>query len=296
MVLTSNHVATLASRTPRAGEPMAIAIKGERIVGLAKPADAGQWIGPKTRQIDFGDQAILPGFIDAHGHVSFSALATNLANVASPPVGPVTDIKELQATLKTFIANQQIAPGDWVVGMGYDDSLIAERRHPDRDDLDQVSNTHPILLVHVSGHLVAGNSRALARGGINAETPDPTGGIIRRRPNSREPNGVLEETATYALRKYMTAPNVDPVGSLQNALLNYASYGITTVQDGAAGPDVMALLEHSAATDGLPLDVIAYPIGQADPQSVVDRYTWGVYQQAPQSCRHQTHPGWVAAR
>lgn len=278
LVLISNHVATLSSRAPQTGEPMAIAIKGERIIGLAKPAEAEQWIGPSTQQVNFGNQAILPGFIDAHGHVSFSALATNLANVASPPVGPVTDINKLQTTLKTFIADQQIAPGDWVVGMGYDDSLIAEQRHPNRDDLDQVSDTHPILLVHVSGHLVAGNSRALARGGITADTRDPAGGIIRRRSNSNEPNGVLEETATYALRKYMTTPNVDPVGSLQKALRNYASYGITTVQDGAAGPDVMALLEQTAATGALPLDVIAYPVGQADPQSIIDQYTWGTYQ------------------
>lgn len=278
LVLISNHVVTLSSRAPQAGEPMAIAIKGERIIGLAEPAEAEQWIGPSTQQVNLGNQAILPGFIDAHGHVSFSALATNLANVASPPVGPVTDIKKLQATLKTFIADQQIAPGHWVVGMGYDDSLIAEQRHPNRDDLDQVSDTHPILLVHVSGHLVAGNSRALARGGITAATRDPAGGIIRRRANSNEPNGVLEETATYALRKYMTTPNVDPVGSLLKALRNYASYGITTVQDGAAGPDVMALLEQTAATGALSLDVIAYPVGQADPQSIIDQYTWGTYQ------------------
>ena len=127
-VLISDHVVTMASSAPRPGEPMAIAIRGERIVGLSTPAEAGQWVGPETRQIDLGDQAILPGFIDAHDHVSFSALATNLANVASPPVGPVTSIKDLQTTLGNFISSQDIPAGQWVVGMGYDDSLIAEQR------------------------------------------------------------------------------------------------------------------------------------------------------------------------
>ncbi|XOV83230.1 MAG: amidohydrolase [bacterium] len=276
-VLVSNHVVTMASRAPKAGAPMAIAITGERIIGLAPPAEAGRWTGPDTQTIIFEDQAILPGFIDAHGHVSFSALATNLANVASPPVGPVTDMQDLQQTLKAFISSRDIADGEWVVGMGYDDSLIAEQRHPNRDDLDQVSTRHPVLLIHVSGHLVAGNSRALARGGISAETPDPAGGVIRRRPNSLEPDGVLEETATYALRKYMTAPDTDPIDSLTRALQDYASYGITTVQDGAAGPDVMSLLEQANAADKLLLDVIAYPVGQVDAISMIDRYNWGAY-------------------
>lgn len=277
LIVTSKHVLTMDSRAPQQARALAIAISGERIIGTGSAEDMATWQGPDTQVVDYGDKAVLPGFIDAHGHISFSALATNLANVASPPVGPVQTIADLQQTLRSYITERAIPDGEWVVGMGYDDSLITERRHPNRDDLDAVTDKHPVLLIHVSGHLAAGNSRALARGGINAETPDPYGGVIRRRPGTPEPDGVLEETATYALRKYMTAPNKDPIGSVEQALLEYASYGITTAQDSAAGPDVMALLQAAAAQDRLPLDVVAYPVGQPDPGSVVEAYDWGRY-------------------
>ncbi len=91
-------------------------------------------------------------------------------------------------------------PGQWVIGMGYDDSLIEEQRHPERSDLDAISSEHPIALIHVSGHLTTVNSMALDLSGIAAETPDPPGGMIRRQPGSNEPNGVMEETATAPLR------------------------------------------------------------------------------------------------
>ena len=277
MIVHSKHVLTMQDDGPGKSRPLAIAITGERIVWVGAVEAMGPWRGPDTQVVDYGAKAVLPGFIDAHGHISFSALATNLANVASPPVGPVQTIADLQQTLRGYIEERNIPEGEWVVGMGYDDSLITERRHPDRDDLDQVTEAHPILLIHVSGHLVAGNSRALARAGINAETPDPPGGIIRRRPGTSEPDGVLEETATYALRKYMTEPNADPLGSVEAALLDYASYGITTAQDGAASPEVMALLQAAAAANRLPLDVVAYPVGQASPDAVAQAYEWGVY-------------------
>lgn len=277
-IITSSHVLTMATSKPENAKPLAIALQGERIIWVGEPAAMAAWRGADTQVVDYGDQAILPGFIDAHGHVSFSALATNLANVASPPVGPVNNISDLQATLQNYLADRDIPAGEWIVGMGYDDSLIAEQRHPNRDDLDAVSTDHPIMLVHVSGHLIAANSRGLARGGISAESPDPAGGIIRRRPNSNEPDGVLEETATYALRQQMTSPNTDPLGSVTRALLDYASYGITTAQDGAASPEVMQLLSSAAAQSKLPLDIVAYPVGQVDPEIVAAAYTWGVYE------------------
>ena len=80
-----------------------------------------------------------------------------------------------------------------------------------RDDLDRASTQHPIAIIHVSGHLAVANSRALARAGISAETPDPAGGHIRRRPNSQIPNGVLEETALGGVRGYVTQVIKDPM-------------------------------------------------------------------------------------
>ena len=171
-------------------QPLSIAIKNKKI----------SWIGSHKMQkifrvsiLDFGNQAVLPGFIDAHGHASYLAFATQVANIASPPVGKINNIQDLQTELKNFIQDSDLQPGEWVMGLGYDDSLLAEQRHPTKDDLDEVSTEHPIYLIHVSAHLGAANSLGLSLANINSKTQDPPGGKIRRYENSLEPNGCLKK-------------------------------------------------------------------------------------------------------
>ena len=96
-----------------------------------------------------------------------------------------------------------VTSGLFLFAFGYDDSLIDENSHPIRDDLDKVCMEHPIALTHVSGHLATGNSLALQIANITADSKDPAGGLIRRRTGSSEPNGVLEEAATYPFRAPM---------------------------------------------------------------------------------------------
>ena len=81
--------------------------------------------------------------------------------------------------------------------------------------------------------------------------------MIRRYPGTTKPNGVLEESATYAVRKYMTASD-EPFEEIHRGVLDYARYGITTAQDGAASPQVVQLLQASAAYRKFPIDVVAY--------------------------------------
>ncbi|MEM7097419.1 MAG: amidohydrolase [Pseudomonadota bacterium] len=280
-VLLSNHVIPMTKPHQKQGLPMAIVVQDGLIQWMGEKSDLPIFLQEHPEQsvqsIDLGDQAVLPGFIDAHGHATFTALGTQLANVASPPVGPSRDIGDLQTALRLYIAEKQIQPGEWVVGMGYDDSLLTQRRHPNRDDLDQVSVDHPIMLMHVSGHLATANSKALARIGYSSETPDPPGGHIRRRPDSREPNGVLEESATGPLRRYMQAANRNPVASVREAIKVYASHGITTIQDGAASPEVIALLQAAAVQGALTVDVIAYPWGMVQPDQIIKGYEYGRY-------------------
>ena len=231
-----------------------VAIKGEKIVFVGLRKD---WQGDAELVVDLKNQALLPGFIDAHGHISFHARVASMANVASPPVGPAKNISDLVQELKNYADSKELVKGQWIIGVGYDDSLLKEQRHPTKDDLDKVSSTHPIMLMHVSGHLAAVNSKALEVAKIDAASNNPAGGIIRRYSGTSEPNGVLEESATYAVRKYMTASN-EPFEEIHRGILDYARYGITTAQDGAASPQVVELLQASAAYREFPIDVIAY--------------------------------------
>ncbi len=249
-LFVGEHIVTM---DPQHAGANAVAIAGESIVWVGQ---AEAWRGTAANVVQLGNRALLPGLIDAHGHFAFMARTVNLANVASPPVGAVTTIPHLQKTLADYMDSRATQPGEWVVGMGYDDSLLEERRHPTRDDLDQVSTTHPIVLIHVSGHLATANSMALSLAGIHAGSKDPAGGIIRRRPNSSEPNGVLEETALTPLRPYYMGRGGLTQGEIDQALHTYASHGITTVQDGAASWEIYQLLQNVE----LNLDVVVYPV------------------------------------
>jgi len=262
----------------RKARPTALAIRGERIVWAGHKRDASNLIGPDTRVHELGRQALLPGFIDAHGHVTFLGATTAWANLAPPPVGDVTDFESLAGTLRTYIDANQIPPGSWVIGFGYDDSLIDERDHPDRRVLDAVSTEHPIAILHISGHLMAANSLGLEQAGIDAESADPSGGHIRRYPDSNEPTGVLEETATYPLRAELMQPRGNPLEDLTRGLAAYASHGVTTVQEGLAQPTGVQLLRAAAEAGILDLDVVVYPGIRSDDLTVVDGMPFGRYQ------------------
>ncbi len=238
--------------------PTAIAIDADRIVWVGDQKDASPWTDQDTAVIELGDRALLPGFIDAHGHFLFTAATVDFANVSSPPVGPATDIAALKKVLANHITEKHLKPGEWVIGYGYDDSLLAEKRHPTRDDLDAVSHDHPIILSHVSGHLMAANSKALAAVSITSRSPDPAGGLIRRRNGSSEPNGVLEETATYPLRKH-AAPKWS-ADLIRRALKAYAAFGVTTIQDAASDAPSIELLRKFADAGVLTQDILVYPV------------------------------------
>jgi predicted amidohydrolase YtcJ len=273
LILTSNKVILMTGSEQ--AEALSIAIKNQEIIWIGTHETAERIQG---KHIDYGDQAILPGFIDAHGHASYLAFATQVANLASPPVGTVNNIKELQSELKKFIKDSNLKPGEWVMGLGYDDSLLAEKRHPTKDDLDEVSTEHPIYLIHVSAHLGAANSLGLKLANINSKTQDPPGGKIRRYVNSLEPNGVFEETAAYPLQQLAMSSYKDPIGSVKKAMQIYARNGITTAQDGASSPETIALMQAADAQGMINLDVISFPVGQNGLDQNLDSINFGSYE------------------
>ena len=272
IIVSSNNVILMTGS--REAQPLSIAVKDEKIIWIGSHNDAKYIQG---KHIDFADQAVLPGFIDAHGHASYLAFATQVANIASPPVGKINNIEELKTELKKFIKDSNLQPGEWVMGLGYDDSLLEEQRHPTKDDLDEVSTEHPIYLIHVSAHLGAANSFGLSLANISSETQDPPGGKIRRYESSSEPNGVFEETAAYPLQQLAMSAYKDPIGSVKKAMDIYARNGITTAQDGASSPETIGLMQAADAQGMINLDIISYPIGQNGLDQNLDTINFGNY-------------------
>jgi predicted amidohydrolase YtcJ len=260
-ILTMNDAAPLAE---------AVAVRGGRILALGTRAQMEATRGPGTRMINLEGRTMLPGFVDPHGHVAMVGLQAVGANLLAAPDGEANDIASLIRILRDWAARNEAAVRRYglIFGFGYDDSQLKERRHPTRDELDQVSTEVPVLIIHTSSHLAAVNSKALEKVGITAATPDPTGGVFRRRAGSREPNGVMEENA-------MIAGAGPLLGSLDEAAWLamiragsefYASFGYTTCQEGRAMGPTLANLTKAADRGLLAVDVVAYPdiLGAAD--------------------------------
>ena len=238
--------------------PGAVAVRGDRILATGSVQEIELLIGESTRVIELGEQALLPGFIDAHGHFSALARTADYVDLSPPPVGGAESIADIVRALRLAIEQSSIPAGTLVTGFGYDDSLLEERRHPTRFDLDEASTSHPIVIRHVSGHLAVGNSLALADAGISAETPDPAGGIVRRLENGA-PDGVMEETAMTLLPDAVANLTPERFAELRRqALQIYAAYGITTIQDSNLPLDYIEMLRQEAASEAYPVDMVAY--------------------------------------
>ena len=247
-------VITLVDGAPTAN---AVAVRDGRILAVGDVKDVRIAAGSRAVMRDMKGRTIVPGLIDTHGHFASVARVLSLADLQPPPSGRVSDITALLSALQTWRANNPDA--EWIQGVGYDDSLLAEQRHPTRDDLDTISKEIPIVVRHVSGHLMSCNSACLEASGITAETEDPKGGVIRRRAGSREPNGVLEETAMQFVIARLPQPTAEQTQSdLGKTQDYYASFGITTAQEGGASPRDVADLQTFASRGDLHLDVVAY--------------------------------------
>lgn len=178
-----------------------VAVEDGRIIYAGSAEGGSAHVGPETQRRDLDGRAMLPGFVDPHGHMVMGGLQASSANMLAPPDGDITDIPGIVAALRTWASANasMVEKANLIVGFGYDNAQLKELRHPTKEELDAVSSDIPVIVIHQSGHLASVNSAALALAGYDASTPDPDGGVIQRRPGTQEPNGTLEETAFFPL-------------------------------------------------------------------------------------------------
>jgi predicted amidohydrolase YtcJ len=241
----------------------ALAVEGGRILAVGDWDTVLAMADETTRQVDLDGSALLPGFVDSHSHANFIGLQAMSANLLPPPDGEGASVASIQRLLREYIKSESALQRElgWVIGFGYDDSQLAELEHPTRQDLDAVSTTVPILLIHQSGHLGVANSLGLEMAGVGADTPDPDGGAFRRESDGKEPNGVAEEYAFFRLIfSALAAADED----LQDRMVlagtaSMASFGYTTAQEGRANPEGMAAMKRVADRGELAIDLVSYP-------------------------------------
>ncbi|MBI5506741.1 MAG: amidohydrolase [Deltaproteobacteria bacterium] len=251
----------------------ALAIDGDKVVATGTDKELRTWAKKAgAHVVDLGGRAILPGFVDGHSHFPASGLFEKAVHVGSPPLGSVRNIEQMVAALS---ARALESDEHWIVGWGYDDTLLEDNRHPTRYDLDKVSRDRPVVVWHVSFHIAALNSRALEELGMTHATPDPAGGRIRRiagndagnTATAGEPDGVLEEEATRPVFDSTLKPSSwEAVLIARRAAATYLAAGVTTAQDGAATGDQVQGLALMSRLGLLPLRVVVWPEGQTAEQ------------------------------
>ncbi|MCA4896164.1 MAG: amidohydrolase [Cytophagales bacterium] len=217
--------------------PEAVAVKAGQIAFAGSKVEAEKMKGDSTVMRDLKGKTLVPGFIDGHCHFfAFGSQAIS-ANLLAPPDGTSNNIDDLVNELKAWYQkNGTDKTQGWIVGIGFDDAVLKEKRFPTKDDLDKVSTDLPVMATHISGHFCSVNTKGLEVLGITAASKDPEGGVIRRVKGSKEPNGVLEELAAIPhMFKLVTPPTKELADSYLDAGQKMAaSYGYTTCNEGRA--------------------------------------------------------------
>jgi len=230
LILKNANVITLDPRQPTAE---LVAIKGDKIWLVTNNEKLESVKGAKTRVIDCQGKTVVPGFNDAHCHI-FSFIRNLLSLDLSP--SSVSSIAEIKAAIRQRVQNT--SPGKWLNADGYNEFYLAEKRHPNRWDIDEVAPKHPVILAHRSLHACVLNSLALSLAGITIETPDPVGGLIDRDLNTGEPTGLLFEMLGY-IREKVAPPLTEEelAEGMTLASQHYLAYGITSLQEATVSND-----------------------------------------------------------
>jgi predicted amidohydrolase YtcJ len=169
-----------------------------------------------------------------------------------------------EITNKIWAFDQRLPNGAWLLGRGYNEAALRDRRAPSRRDLDQVAPDRPMLLTRTCGHICAVNSRALALAGITSDTDAPTGGVIDR-DESGEPTGLLHETAMGLVTRVLP-----PTGAaeyermIRAALQHQLSVGITSSSDCGVSPQLIQVYLDMDAGGMLPARVNVMPLRRVD--------------------------------
>lgn len=235
VVLVGGNVLTLEGPRSRA---QAVAVAGERIIGVGDDRDVASLIGPRTRVVDLAGRTVLPGLIDQHLH---------LDHMATERSGRILDLRDPVATLaeltERVVAHAARRPDDrWILGGRWSEGTVAEiasgSRAPSRTELDAALPDRPVLLKHFSLHAALVNGAALREAGIDAHTPDPVGGRIERDPGTGEPTGLLLESAVHLVEQRIPGPEQgERVADLGAAMRALNRLGVTSVTDPMVTPE-----------------------------------------------------------
>ena len=205
----------------------AIAVRDGHIVAVGTNDDIRKLKGAHTQVVDLGGHFVMPGFNDAHVHLEEAGL-----ELLSVDLRGTRSLQEMQQRIAD--SAKTAAPGEWLAGGGWDQTLWTDGKLPTRQDIDAVSAGHPAVFSRVDGHIAIANTAALKAGGITAQTQAPEGGKIDLGANG-EPTGILRETARGLVESKVPPPTPARLRrAAELAIADAARWGITSAQDNSS--------------------------------------------------------------
>ena len=202
----------------------AMAIREDKILAVGSAAEVMKSKGPQTKVLDLGGRFVMPGFNDAHMHLTeagFKKLTVDLTGTRS--------LQEFQDRIRKRL--QTAEPMEWITGSGWDETLWQGSQLPTRGDIDEITSEHPVFVMRIDGHVAVANTLALKMAHVTLATKDPEGGEIGR-DASGEPNGILRETSQTLITSLIPAPTAAKRRqAIEAALQDIARSGVTLAQD-----------------------------------------------------------------
>jgi predicted amidohydrolase YtcJ len=245
LILWNGKVATLDPARP---EAQAVAARGSLIAAVGGDREILALAGPQTRRIDLAGRLVLPGLIDAHGHIR--SLGEQIANLDLRGAARVEEIARRVAARAA-----ELPPGEWVTGGGWDQNLWPGERFPDHRPLTEASPDRPVWLSRIDGHAGWANRAAMRVAGVTRQTPDPPGGSIERDARD-EPTGVFIDNATDLIGKALPVPTRERIKSwILLGLKRCVEAGLTEIHDAGVTGEEAAAFHELADAGQLPLRV-----------------------------------------
>ena len=231
MLLTNGRIHTMDA----AGSVVdSLVIREGRVAFAGRRAD----VNPAAREatVDLGGRTVLPGLVDAHGHLMLLARARLELDLA--PTRSEDEIARMVAA-----AAARLRPGEWIAGRGWDQTRWPGARFPTRASLDRAAPGHPVALVRVDGHATWASGAALERAGITRASGDPAGGRIVKDERG-EPSGLLIDLAQDLIRGLVPPPSEERFDAAVEAVVGEClARGLTGAHE--PGLDLAAVASYT---------------------------------------------------
>lgn len=245
LILRGGLILTMNPAKPVA---KAVAIKNGKIIEVGEEAEVIKYKGADTRVIDLMGKTVVPGFIDTHVHLL--DFAKVLAWLDLSDAASIEEIKN-----KVRLKAQGVPKGRWILGRGWHEKRLKEKRPPNAIDLDEVTPDNPVVLYRSEGRVCVANSMALMLAGINSETKSPPGGEICKDP-SGNPNGVLIESATDLVWRVIPEQSLEEIlENIDVAFRKIIENGITSIHWIVSSPGEKKIVSWLAKRGRLPVRV-----------------------------------------